>query len=174
MWNFPGCIRALEGKHVTIQAPSNTRRIFFNYKKTFSKVLLAVVDAHFNVIAVNVEVYGKGSDGGVFANSNLGKALYRGLLNIPANSTISNTDTQVPYVIVADKAFSLKPYLLRPYPGAKLDDRKRNFNYRSSRAIRTSENTFGILTQKFKLYNRRIQTFPKHVDYIILNHLFAT
>lgn len=52
------------------------------------------------------------SDGGVFANSSLGKALHRGSLNIPANSTIPNTDTQVPYVIVGDEAFPLKPYLM--------------------------------------------------------------
>lgn len=168
MWNFPGCIGALDGKHVTIQAPPNTGTMFFNYKKTFSIVLLALVDAHCNFIAVNVGAYGKSHDGGVFSNSNLGKALHRGSLNIPANLTIPNTDTQVPYVIVGDEAFPLKPYLMRPYPGDKLDDRKRNFNYRLSRARRTSENTFGILTQKFRLYNRRIQAFPKHVDYIIL------
>lgn len=154
MWNFQGCIKALDGKHVTIQAPPNTGSMFFNYKKTFSIVLLALVDAHCNFITVNVGAYAKSSDAGVFANSNLGKALHRGSMNIPANLTIPNTDTQVPYVIVGDEAFPLKPYLMRPYPGDKLDDRKRNFNYRLSRARRTSENTFGILTQKFRLYNR--------------------
>lgn len=89
-------------------------------------------------------------------------------MNIPANLTVPNTDTQVPYVIVGDEEFPLKPYLMRPYSGDKLDDRKRNFNYRLSRARRTSGNTFGILTQKCRLYNRRIKAFPKHVDYIIL------
>lgn len=119
-------------------------------------------------IAVHVGVYGKSSDGGILANSNLGKALQRGSLNVPVNSTIPNTNIQIPYVIVADEAFPLKTYLMRPYPGDNLDDRKRNFNYRLSRTRRTSENTFGILTQKFRLYNRRIQASPKHVDYIIL------
>lgn len=168
MWNFPNCIGAMDGKHVTIQAPPNTGSMFFNYKKTFSIVLLALVDAHCNFIAVHVGAYGKSSDGGIFANSSLGKALQRGSLNVPENSTIPNTEIQVPYVIVADEAFPLKNYLMRPYPGDNLDDRKRNFNYRLSRARRTSENTFGILTQKFRLYNRRIQACPKNVDYIIL------
>lgn len=168
MWNFPDCLRAMNGKHVTIQAPPNTGSMFFNYKKTFSIILLALVDAHCNFIAVYVGAYGKSSDGGVFANSSLGKALQRGSLNVPEYSTIPNTEIQVPYVIFADEAFPLKNYLMRPYPGDNLDDRKRNFNYRLSRARRTSENTFGILTQKFRLYNRRIQACPKNVDYIIL------
>jgi len=168
MWNFPGFIGALDGKHVTIQAPPNTGSMFFNYKNTFSIVLLTLVDAHCNLIAVNVGTNGKSSDAGVFANSNLGKALHRGSMYIPANLTVPNTDTQVPYVIVGDEEFPLKPYLMRPYSGDKLDDRKRNFNYRLSRARRTSGNTFGILTQKCRLYNRRIKAFPKHVDYIIL------
>ena len=120
MWNFPGCIGALDGKHVTIQAPPNTGSMFFNYKKTFSIVLLALVDAHCNFIAVNVGAYGKSSDGGVFSNSNLGKALHRGSLNIPANLTIPNTDTQVPYVIVGDEAFPLKPCLIQSFTRGKI------------------------------------------------------
>ncbi len=169
MWNFPNCIGAMDGKHVNIQAPPNSGSMFYNYKKAFSVVLLALVDAHNNFIVVDVGAYGKSSDGGVFANSKLGKALNQGSLNVPANSRIPNTAIEVPYVIVADEAFPLKTYLMRPYPGVNLDDRKREFNYRLSRARRTSENTFGILVQTFGLYNRRIQAFPEHLDYLILS-----
>lgn len=168
IWNFPNCIGALDGKHVVIQAPPNSGSLFFNYKKTFSIVLLALVDAHCNFIAVDVGAYGRNSDGGIFANSNLGKALQQRSLNVPEKSVIPNTDIQVPYVIVADEAFPLKDYMMRPYPGDNLDDRKRNFNYRLSRARRTSENSFGILSQKFRIYNRRIQAYPENVDNVIL------
>lgn len=39
-------------------------------------------------------------------------------------------------------------------------------NYRLNRARRTSEND--ILSQKYRVYNRRIQAFPNYADYIIL------
>lgn len=74
LWNYPNCLGALEGKHFTIQAPAKSGSLYFNHKKTFSVVLLALVDAHYNFTAIDVGAYGKNSDGGIFATSGLGKA----------------------------------------------------------------------------------------------------
>ena len=168
--NFPNCIGALDGKHVVIQAPANSGSQFFNYKKTFSIVLLALVDAHYRFIAVDIGGYGKNSDGGLFANSKLGKTLEENKLNVPKDKPLPNTQNIMPHVIVADEAFPLKRYLLRPYPGSQIqnDRAKRIFNYRLSRARRVSENVFGILSQKFQLYNRRLRIKPENADKIIM------
>jgi len=169
VWNFPNCLGALDGKHVTIQAPANSGSNFFNYKKTFSVVLLALVDANYNFIAVDVGAYGKNSDGGILAHSNFGKSLENGSLNIPNDEILPNTNISAPYVILGDEAFPLKTYLMRPYPGKQLDDlSKRIYNYRVCRTRRVVENCFGILVQKFRIFNRRIQSKPENVDYIIL------
>lgn len=117
MWNFPNCLGAIDGKHIIIQAPPNSGSLYFNYKKTFSIVLLALVDAHCNFIAVDVGAYGKNSDGGIFVNSNLGRAFQRDSLFIPKNTALPGTHTSAPYVIVGDEAFPLKTNLMRPYPG---------------------------------------------------------
>jgi hypothetical protein len=85
---------ALDGKHITIEAPSNCGSLYFNYKKTFSIVLLALVDAQYNVIAVDVGAYGKKSDGGISGNSNLGKALQLGTLPIPGNAALPDTSIE--------------------------------------------------------------------------------
>ncbi|KAE9543510.1 hypothetical protein AGLY_002310 [Aphis glycines] len=157
VWNFPNCLGALDGKHVIIQAPAN------------SVVLLALVDANYNFIAVDVGAYGKNSDGGILAHSNLGKSLENGSLNIPSDAILPNTNNSAPYVILGDEAFPLKTYLMRPYPGKQLDDLSRRiYNYRLCRTRRVVENCFGILAQKFRIYNRRIHFKPENVDYIIL------
>ncbi|KAB0802472.1 hypothetical protein PPYR_04658 [Photinus pyralis] len=118
---------------------------------------------------VDVGAYGKNSDGGIFSSSNLGKALQRGTLSVPRNSTLPDTTTDAPHVIVGDEAFPLKSYLMRPYPGHDLDLQKRILNYRLCRVRRIVENTFGILCQKFRIYNRRLQSKPENVDNIILS-----
>ncbi|XP_024082199.1 protein ALP1-like [Cimex lectularius] len=170
LWNFPNCIGALDGKHFTIEAPANSGSLYFNYKHTHSIVLLALVDARYKFITVDVGSYGRNSDGGIFARSSLGKRLENGTLNIPSGKYLPNTTTVAPYVIVADEAFPLKTYLLRPYPGRQSaeDTGKTSFNNKLSLARRLVENAFGILTQRFRIYCRRIKMAPENVDYVIL------
>lgn len=79
---------AIDGKHVTIQAPPNSGSQYFCYKKTFSIVLLALVDAHYNFIAVDVGSVGKNSDGGITAHSKLGKALDQNKLNVASKEPL--------------------------------------------------------------------------------------
>lgn len=168
-WQFPNCIGALDGKHVVIQAPANSGSQFFNYKGTFSVVLLALVDAECRFLAVDVGGFGSNSDGGIYANSALGQALQAGTLGVPAPCPLPSAPElgPVPFVVVADEAFPLKPYLLRPYPGKRLPEDHRVFNYRFSRARRIVENAFGTLSQCWRVYQRRLQVCPETADSII-------
>ncbi|XP_031353290.1 protein ANTAGONIST OF LIKE HETEROCHROMATIN PROTEIN 1-like [Photinus pyralis] len=54
IWNFPNCLGAIDGKHIVIECPKNTESEFYNYKGTFSVVLLAVVDANYPFIFVDI------------------------------------------------------------------------------------------------------------------------
>jgi len=124
---------------------------------------------HIITIAVDVGAYGRNSDGEIFMHSKLGNRLDQKKLNVPPSTVLPGTTNVVPYVILGDEAFPLKEYLMRPYPGKQLHDNSRRiYNYRHYRGRRVVENTFGILTQKYRVYNRRIQAKPEKVNYIIL------
>ena len=80
-----------------------------------------------------------------------------------------NRATPSPFVIVADDAFPLKNYILKPYPRSTLWDlSKRVFNYRLSRARRTVENAFGILASRFRIFYKPIHLSPSKVENIVL------
>lgn len=58
---------------------------------------------------------------------------------------------------------------MRPYPEKQLDDNsKKIYNYRHYKGRRVLENTYGILTQKFKIINRRIHAKPENGNNTIL------
>jgi hypothetical protein len=66
-WQLPLCIDAMDGKHNCLEkAGYDAGSTFFNYKHTFSVVLLAVVDADYRLFFVDVGCQGRISDGGVF------------------------------------------------------------------------------------------------------------
>lgn len=164
-WNFPNCIGALDGKHVLIQAPPNSGSVYFNYKKTFSIVLLALIDANYCFTFVDIGSYGSNSDAGIFRRSVLYKKLEKDTLGVPDDQPLPNADDlgPTPHVIVGDEAFPLMVNLMRPFPGTGLDDAQRIFNYRLSRARRLSENAFGILANRWRMYHRKVPVSPDSV-----------
>ncbi|KAE8291511.1 hypothetical protein D5F01_LYC11119 [Larimichthys crocea] len=152
-WTFPNCLGAIDGKHVTIQAPPLTGSQYFNYKKTFSIVLLAIVDSNYRFRVIQVGDFGRTSDGSVYAGSALGRGMETKTLDVPPSTSLPGAAHlgDVPHVMVGDAAFPLKPYLMRPYPGLNINHQKRIFNYRLSRPRMVVENAFGILSSRWRI-----------------------
>ena len=91
-WNFPNCVGAIDGKHVVMQAPARSGSFFFNYKKTQSIVLMAVVNANYEFTMIDIRDSGRQSDGGVFAASKLSFAMDNGLLKLPKARMLPGTN----------------------------------------------------------------------------------
>lgn len=62
---------------------------------------------------------------------------------LPEEAPLPGADGCLSYAFVADEAFPLKTWLMRPFPGRELTETRRIYNYRLSRARRTIENAFG-------------------------------
>lgn len=107
---------------------------YFVFQQTNSIVLLAVVDASYKFIVVDIGQYGSSADGGVWMHSNIGQKLNKDKTVLPGYSTIPETNISLPHVFVGDEAFQLCPNFMRPYPADGLTFSQRIFNYRLSRA----------------------------------------
>lgn len=153
--DFPHCVGAIDGKHVTIKAPPNCGSDYFNYLKDHSIVLLAVTDSKKKIIMIDIGSKGKFSDGGILRESNFGQKLFAGNLNLPPDEALVEGGIEVPYVFIGDEAFPLLCNLMRPFPRENnITQNKRIYNYRLCRARRVVENAFGILSVRWRVYKR--------------------
>lgn len=167
-WNFPNCFGALDGKHVVMCAPPNSGSMYFNYKGTHSIVLMALADANYKITYLDVGCKGRISDGGVFNQCTLSDALERNALNIPPPRPFTENGAGVPHVIVADDAFAMKSYIMKPYPLRNLSGPQRIYNYRLSRARRVVENLFGIMSSRFRVLLKPINLDEEKTTLIVL------
>lgn len=156
-WNFPNCCGALDGKHIVIRNAPHSGSEYFNYKGTFSIILFASVDANYCFRYIDVGTNGRTNDAAVFSNSSLNAALQANMLNFPKNG-----------IFVADDAFPLKTFILKPYGRTMCLSRKQKiFNYRLSRARRIVENAFGILVSRFRIFEKPIPLAIDKVDILV-------
>ena len=70
-WNVIHAFGALDEKHIAIKKPKKSGSEYFNYKGYFSLVLLALVNADYKFLWVNVGAIGSLSDAQIFNCSKL-------------------------------------------------------------------------------------------------------
>ncbi|XP_071050721.1 uncharacterized protein [Onthophagus taurus] len=145
--NLPNCVGCIDGKHVRIIRPEHSGSLFANYKKHYSIVLLAMCDADYRFTYINVGSCGTDSDSSIFKNTTLYTKLHNGEIILPPPTPLPNTT-----------AFGISNKILRPYVRSNMTCKKKVFNYRLSRARIYIESTFGIMTNKFRIFHRPMNT----------------
>lgn len=156
--NFPNCIGSINGKHVRIICPDHSGSLFSNYRKYYSVVLLAMCDSDYRFTYINIGSCGTDSNSNIFKNSTLYNQLHSGEIILPQPKPLPNTTEPLPYMVIGDAAFGISNKVLRPYARSNLTYKKKIFNYRLSRARRYIESTCGILSNKFRIFHRPMNT----------------
>lgn len=143
--NFPHCVGALAGKYFNVQGATKVVS-----KDNSSILLLAACDSKYRFILVDIGVLGSHSEGELFRQSLFGQSVDDSDLNLPDQSELPGTNIKMPYFLVADETFPLKPFIMRPYPVIKnLPNNQKTFNRQLAHVQQAIENSFGILAARW-------------------------
>ena len=110
----PHAVGALDGKHIAIKKPKKSGSEYFNYKGYFSLVLLALFDADYKFLWVNVGASGSSSDDQIFNRSKLKTNIENGRLGLPPLEPLGPGGPNLHYFLLGDDAFALMSWLVKP------------------------------------------------------------
>lgn len=167
VWQFHHCLGALDGKHIRMKKPVKSGTMFFNYKKFFSIVLMALVDHEYKFIWYDLGANGSASDAQIFNSSDLLEVMTAQTLQFPDADPLPGDNVDMPYFFIGDEAFALKTWMMKPYSRQHLTREETAFNYRLSRARRVVENAFGILSMRWRVLTTSMQHELKTVEFIV-------
>nr|XP_025038208.1 protein ALP1-like [Pelodiscus sinensis] len=109
---FPNCGGALDGTHIPIRALPHRAAQFINRKGYFSMVLQALVSHRGQFMDISVGWLEQAHDARIFCNLYLYRRLQAG-----TQRDLTLGDVKMPLCIMADVAYPLMPWLMKPYTG---------------------------------------------------------
>ena len=167
-WNFPHTCGALDGKHVACRQPPNSGSTYYNYKGFYSIIMLALVDADYKFIWVDIGGKGAASDAQIYNASELKEVVDDASIGFPPPEFLpGDNQDPCPFFFVADDAFALDESMMKPFSQRKMTDEERIYNYRLSRSRRIVENAFGILANRFQILLTTMNHHPSTVRLIV-------
>nr|XP_036226946.1 uncharacterized protein LOC118682390 [Bactrocera oleae] len=163
---FPQCLGAIDGCHIEVHPSSEDAVDYYNYKGWYSTVLLALVDAKYRFIYINVGSPGRCNDSQIYEKSSLKREMQNCPLLIEMSREISGVD--VPIFIIGDSAFQFSKQIMKPYPfSVNQNHREKVFNYALSKTRRVVENAFGHLKARFRRIGKGIDNSVRNANLII-------
>lgn len=126
---------------------------------------MALVDAECRFIYIDVGCNGRCHDAGVLLQCDLKNVLDDAENHFPADKIIGN-GRKLPYVIVGDDAFPLRKHIMKPYSYKSMAKERQIFNLRLSRARHVVEHAFGILSNRFRIFQQRINLKVETVELV--------
>lgn len=169
MWQFPCCWGAIDGCHIPIKCPPGglqSCKEYHNFKNFYSIVLMAMVDAKYRFTWGSCGFPGNSHDSVILQSTDLWEQIQE--KEFLPNIAKKFNGIEVPPLILADSAFQLKSWLMKPYTNAKLTAKERYFNYRLSRGRMVTECAYGQLKGRWRILMRKCESLPEEVKMITL------
>ena len=129
--------------------------------------MLALVDGQYKFRWVDVGTAGSCSDAQIFNACQLKRKIEDGRIGFPDPAPITQGGRDVPYFILADDAFALKTWLMKPYGRRMLTREEMIASNRISRGRRVVENAFGILVLRFRVKLTTVELPPATVREVV-------
>lgn len=105
----------------------------------------------------------------MFANSDLGRNLIDGQVQVPPPRALPRSNIMCHCFIIADGGFPLKTYLMKPYlRNDVMTVQQQVFNLRLSHARRIIESAFGLLTGRWLVHGNALAWKLSTVEIIIM------
>ena len=141
--------------------------------------MLALVDGQYKFRWVDAGTAGACSDVQIFNACQLKRKIEDARIGFPDPAPITKDGRDVPHFILADDAFALKTWLMKPCGRRMFTREERIANYRISRGSRVVENAFGILVSRFRVMMTTIELLPQTVrevvfTYVVLHNILRT
>ncbi len=128
---------------------------------------MALVDADYKFIWIDVGANGSASDAQIFNSSELRECIESGDIGLPADVPLPNDGRPMPFFIIGDHTFPLQTWLMKPFSRRNMEMLECIFNYRLLRARRVSENAFGIMSNCWRYLLKPQEQNPKIVESIV-------
>ncbi len=116
LWQFPCCWGAIDGCHIPIKCPPGglqSCKEYHNFKNFYSIVLMAMVDAKYRFTWGSCGFPGNSHDSVILQSTDLWEQLQE--KEYLPNIAKQINGIEVPPLILADSAFQLKSWLMKPY-----------------------------------------------------------
>ncbi|XP_069622611.1 uncharacterized protein [Ranitomeya imitator] len=165
---FPNCLGALGGKRIRVKWPPLCAPQYHNSELFFSVLVLGLVDSNYRFITISIQSCESSNDSQISTTSIMGQQLLVNPRAIPQPRVLlGSSGPPAPFVIVADEAFDMSNHVLRPFSCRGMDNRRRIYNCRLTKARKYVEYGFGLLFAKWQLLSSAIQLDEPNVTSVI-------
>jgi hypothetical protein len=123
----------------------------------FSVAFQSVANSESRFIVIDTDAYGKQSDSGTFSGYNLYQFLADSESTLPKSASFEGSGTDMPFVILGNKAYPLKTFLMRPLARKNMSCEERGFNCRLLQARICVECDFWCNKSKMPIVEQSIR-----------------